>query len=460
MRQTIYKPGGRRRWTYVFCVTALAVFLVALPLAYSPSTGGEAVEAVVVHRSAAGVGLGDDDPQNVLRELVSLKAVRRTTGDSSEAASWRQSLSSRIAPGKSADELRLVVRCTWKDAGAARSMVDGLASDFIERRNGQTLEAAQAALSAARSDVRSAESARAAADARLAALDAINLNESSQRESAPPVEPLLVEELVEQITINPQWQRQRDELAGLEARRRQLLERYTEIHPAVRFVDQRIEECRRQLTAVPQQTIVSRPTFRATPAPVEPKRATGDDDARRRQLLADQATQLRRAAENARRRLANARDEERHAVAALERLGKRPAWSIAEAAVDSPAIGRRPNRTLAMSTVWATLFGGVMALASVIVYPGFNSVREARLELPAPIVGNIPSQRSSDNAPYADVRRWLWRLVRASEWTAGALLGGVALAAVVNGPFRALLFSQPIYALSAPGRWLVERMAG
>ncbi len=99
-----------------------------------------------------------------------------------------------------------------------------------------------------------------------------------------------------------------------------------------------------------------------------------------------------------------------------------------------------------------------LGLAGVVrrIYPAFESVDEARCSLDLPVVGVVPSQAPQFPSDYAASRLWTGRLVRGCEAISAALVVGVLLLAVVNHAFAIQLVSNPIEALSGPGRWFAD----
>jgi hypothetical protein len=206
---------------------------------------------------------------------------------------------------------------------------------------------------------------------------------------------------------------QRDELnrqlGQLQQQRDRLLDRFTEEHPDLRFVNQQIAHVRQRLAELPQP-IESPRTPAASPKPPAPPSET----AAALQLRQHREALLRER-EQAERAFRQASEAAAEAWARYQATADGP-WSVVEAAAAHPSQQSADRTSRAVLAVVLALVAGVaLAVTSTGLRPAFESADEVRTALRLPVVARIAADRPPARRP-----AWGRRAVRVAEWVAAA----------------------------------------
>jgi len=353
------------------------------------------------------------------------------------------------------------VLVTDRQEQAAPTAVTALAN--VDELRAQS-EQAERQVRSARVATARAREAVIAAEANVEKFLAAHFDELAKEET-PPVAPQVaspVEEADEPApepvpVVNPQRMAVAHEIDQLEAKRKNLLERLTEKHPAILRLDTQVAELREKFEALPAFTATVadpaelalniRPDRKPRPA-VEPPISNPVSGHRFDSAAsAAQYGQLSAELEKANQSWQIALLEERRAVEHQADVARRAVLAVAEAPTATPEapinwVG------IAMLSAVALIVAGAAALFGSELFGVFATPDHVRAALGIPVLAVLPQPslvRGSGAAPSPQSR-----LLRLFGETAMAIAIFLAIAAIAQDPHRMhRLFADPIASLAA-----------
>jgi hypothetical protein len=333
--------------------------------------------------------------------------IHQPTFDSSKA--WREILAQakpeirdhlRFDPIRSAEATTVEISLDKSPQEGVSPLLNMVASAFVQACRSQWKTEVETAYSKAQEKLVAAQREAADADVRLELLRKRQSEAMDAARQNPEPAPAMVE--------NPQWTEASRRLAGLEGRRRVLLDGRTPLHPSVQEIEMRIGDLRREMAAIPPQ-ITQRPaaetappqSLPAGPSPAE-LRAAQEDAIRSHDQIKPLVTAARAA-------LAVRSEVLRIDLAPAEApphpaSSPRFAWSLLGAS---------------LFTAGTSVVGLGMISFGASLEPVLTSVGELQSVLPVPVLGILPAVHPTQSSGRSAFRR---RLARAFTIAFGLLL--------------------------------------